>query len=195
MIKIKTQNIDTILKNFKTSKEKVVDKISGEMNKFGLGTVNMAKTLAPFDEGTLKNSINFDFDRKTMTVTIGVNVFYAAFVEFGTRKYAAKYVGSLPAEWQQFAAQYKGKTGRGSFEELVMDLVRWVRLKGIGATYNVGTRRMDRVGKQSAKTTEYADAYAIARMIMINGIRPHPYLVPSVTANREKLLNNLKGIV
>jgi hypothetical protein len=195
VITIKTQNIDTILNNFKTRKNEVIGKIAGEMNKFGLGTVNMAKTLAPVDEGALRNAINFDFDRKTMTVTLGVNVFYAAFVEFGTRKYAAKYVGSLPAEWQQFAAQYKGKRGGGTFDDLVMELVRWVKIKGIGATFNIKTRRRDRVGKQSAKTTEYADAYAIARMIMINGIKPHPYLVPSVIANREKLLNNLKGIV
>jgi len=124
-------------------------------------------------------------------VVVGVD--YGAYLEFGTRKFAARYVASLPADWKAFAATFKGPGG-GNFEEFVMRLTKWVLRKKIGATYNIKTRRRDRVGKQSAKTTAEADAYAIALYIIRNGIRAQPFLYPSAQKNTTILLENIKKI-
>lgn len=160
---------DKLGKVVKTTEEK----LRNEMNAFGLATVADAKRLVPVDEGVLRNSINYSLQTgKSVVVQINVNANYAAYLEFGTRRFAAQYVSSLPADWQTFAAQFKGKGG-GSFEELVMRITEWVMRKGISK----------RVGKQSAATTARADAYAIALSIVRNGIRPHPFLRPAVDKN------------
>jgi HK97 gp10 family phage protein len=171
----------------------VIAKLEKEFDKFGLETVNDAKRLAPVDEGRLRNSINYD--RKKLQVTINVNADYAPYIEFGTRKFATKYVSSLPQEWQVFAATFKGKASKGSFEEFVLRLTKWVKRKSIGASYNITTRRRNRVGKQTADTTANADAYAIALYILRNGIKPQPFLVPAFEKNKIKLIANLKTIL
>lgn len=187
-----TGDIKGIIKN-KT--KRLMDDIRDEISAFGEETVNDAKRLAPVDEGHLRNSIAavYSVGQKGFEVEIVVATDYAAYIEFGTKGFAQKYVATLPTEWQQFAAKYKGGGG-GSFDELVMRLTRWVRMKGIGATYNVQTRKRDRIGKQSAKTTMEADAYAIALHIVRHGVRQHPFLYPAVEKNRIKLLNNLKAL-
>ncbi len=73
-----------------------------------------------------------------------------------------------------------------------MRITEWVIRKKIGATYNTKTKRRDRVGKQSAKTTSQADAYAIALHIVRNGIRPHPFLYPAVMKNTPILYQHLR---
>lgn len=173
-------------------KEDVTKILTDEFNKYGTDVVTAAKRRAPNYEGRLVNAIGFKEKDLEVEITVGVN--YAAYVEFGTKKFAAKYVATLPAEWQVFAAQYKGKGSGGSFEEFVMRLTIWVQKRGIGATYNIKTRRRDRVGKQSAQTTAEADAYGIALYIIRNGIRPHPFLVPSVEENKVILIANLKNL-
>ena len=186
------QGVDIVLKNIKANVELLKEKINLELKAFGNRTVDNAKDLAPIDESHLKGSINYKAENLSVEITVGVD--YAAFLEFGTKKFAAKYVATLPNEWQTFASQFKGKGGGGTFEEFVMRLTRWVLVKGIGATFNVKTRRQDRVGKQSAETTAKANAYAIALYIIRNGIRPHPYFVPAIEKNKITLVANLKKL-
>lgn len=188
-----TGNVNEVLQ--KRTKTIIAD-IESTLDEFGLNTVSAAKRYAPVDEGHLRSSISYkkaDRNGNNIGVEITVATNYAAYIEFGTRKFAASYVSSLPAEWKDFAAKFKGKSD-GSFEEFVMRLTKWVQRKGIGKTYNIQTRRADRVGKQTAKTTAEADAYAIALHILRNGIRPHPFLYPAVEENRVKLLNNIKKL-
>lgn len=137
---------------------------------FGLDVVRDAKQQVPIDEGQLARSIGTS--AAPLSVEIVVNTDYAAYVEFGTRKYAAQYVSSLPAEWQAFAAQFKGSGGGGTFQELVMRLVRWCKAKGI----------------------EEKAAYPIARSILINGTKPQPFLYPAFEKNRITLLRDLKDL-
>ena len=191
VISINIQGLDVVLKNINGTAKVIEDKINAELKLFGNNTVTDAKRLAPFDEGKLKGSINYKAESLNVEITVGAD--YAAYLEFGTKKFAAKYVATLPNEWQAFANQFKGKGG-GSFEEFVMRLTRWVLVKGIGATFNVKTRRQDKVGKQSAETTAKANAYAIALYIIRNGIRPHPYFVPAVEKNKIILVANLKKL-
>ena len=180
----------------KEKTKRLLQEVEDAVNDFGQDTVNDAKRLAPVNEGFLRNAISYvpvKSGSSLIEVEIVVAADYAAYVEFGTRKFAAQYVATLPSEWQTFAAQFKGPGG-GSFDEFVMRLTRWVLKKGIGKTQNVTTRKTDRVGKQSAKTTAEADAYAIALYIMRNGIRPHPFLYPAVTKNKIELFKRIKAL-
>jgi hypothetical protein len=104
-----------------------------------------------------------------LLVTIEAGAFYASFIEFGTRKYAAEYVPKLPAEWIDIASKTKGKT-RGTFKDMVASLTKWVEKK--------------------VPTDEDPEvvAKAIAIKILRNGIRPRPYLYPAVTKN----INNFR---
>lgn len=199
-LKIKLNNLDVVLSNLRGINEKARGVIQKELDSFGLNTVNDAKRFAPVDEGTLRGKIFYKKEKLKVTVTVGVN--YGALLEFGTRKFAAAYVASLPPDWQTFAATFKGPGG-GSFEEMVMRLTEWVHRKGLGSgksgkpigvtgTYSVKTGR--RTGGKAKQADENkAAAYAIARAIMIKGIRPHPYLFPAYEKNRIILINNLKA--
>ncbi len=165
-----------------------------------MNTVSDAKRFAPADEGTLRGKISYKKEDLKVTVTVGVN--YAAYLEFGTRKFAAAWVSSLPADWQTFAAKFKGPAG-GTFEELVMRLTEWVHRKGLGSgkagksigvagTYSVKSGR--RTGNKATQASQdKSAAYAIARSIMIKGIKPHPFLYPAYEKNRIELVNNLKA--
>ncbi|WP_434127591.1 HK97 gp10 family phage protein, partial [Enterococcus faecium] len=80
--------------------------ISGALYKFGVRVEQDAKKLAPVNEGLLKSSIEREGTALTQSILVRAN--YAAFVEFGTRKFAAEYVNTLPLEWQQLAERAKG---------------------------------------------------------------------------------------
>ena len=197
-LNIKVNNLDAVLKKVDNITKKFEAAAEQELNGWADQTATLAKLKSPVDEGHLAGSINANHVAKsgfnlTAGVTVAVN--YAAYVEFGTKKFAAAYVSSLPQDWQTFAASYKGSAGGGSFEDFVMRLTRWVRLKGIGATYNIKTRRRDRIGRQTAQQTIEADAYAIALYIIRHGIKPHPFLFPSYVKTVAELKKNLKSLV
>lgn len=80
------------------------------LQKYAVKVDNDAKRLAPVNFGRLRSAIGFDAAQivTTNTVTFFCNVDYAAYMEFGTGPYAAKYVTSLEPEWQSLAQQFKG---------------------------------------------------------------------------------------
>lgn len=169
-------------------------------NKFGARVEETAKQNAPIDEGLLKSSIRHDMVKLGTQITVGVN--YAAYVEFGTRRFAAEWVATLPPTWQALAAQSKGGTG-GSFAELVERITLWVHRKGLGTgfagdigvagTYSTKTRK--RTGSKS--TQEMQDkqvAYLITRKILREGIPAQPFLYPAVNECTPLLLKELSEI-
>lgn len=195
---LEIKNLDKVIAEIKAYPQDLEKIINAEFKSFGAVTVGEAQRLAPVDEGRLRQSINSKDEN--LKVTIGANVDYAAYIEFGTKGFAAAYVGTLPAEWQQFAAEFRGPGG-GSFKELVMRITEWVHRKGLGSgfagtlgiagTYSVKTRK--RTGTK--KTQEQQDkqiAYLIARKILIKGIPAHPFLIPAFEHNKQKLIDNLK---
>jgi hypothetical protein len=117
----------------------------------------------------LLRSINANYGNGSASVTASTK--YAAYIEFGTRKFAAAYVSSLPADWQTYAATFKGKTG-GTFKQFLLSIIGWVSRKGI----------------------DKKAAYPIARKIMIDGIKPKPFLYPSVNKTLPVLRKNLRAI-
>jgi phage gpG-like protein len=58
--------------------------------------------------GTLRQSINVQ-KAENLSYNVGSNVFYAAYMEFGTGNLAASYVAGLPEEFQELAIQYKAE--------------------------------------------------------------------------------------
>ena len=57
--------------------------------------------------GTLRQSITLGRLEDRLGYEVGSNLFYAPYVEFGTGNLAAKYVATLPTEFQELAIQYK----------------------------------------------------------------------------------------
>lgn len=156
---------------------------------FGIRVEQAAKQLAPKDESRLAGAIFQQPGR--LSSTIGCSVEYASFLEFGTRRYAAAYVSSLPADWQSYAATTKGKTGRGTMDDFIQAIMAWVQRKGIGAfktkSGNVSQSASSHAAMQQA-------AYWIAINILQNGIQPHPYIYPAFEFYRPKLLAELNEI-
>ena len=184
--------------NFKN----VETQIQSSLNTFGTNVRYDAITNAPDDTGHLKQSIHFYPEPLTAIVVVNVN--YAAYVEFGTRKFADQTVAALPPDWQQFAAQFKGGNG-GSFQEFVKRLTLWVHRKGLGdgrsskkpigvtGTYSVKIGK--RTGSEKTQADEdYNAAYGIALYLLKNGIKAQPFFYPAFKNNQQKLINSLNDI-
>ena len=150
----------------------VQNDVQAELNAWADDTAANAKSLVrtnSSDEGMLLRSISPKYGQGLASVVASAK--YAAYIEFGTRKYAADYVSSLPADWQTYAATFKGKAG-GTFKEFLLSIMGWVSRKGI----------------------DKKAAYPIARKIMIDGIRAKPFLYPSVQKTLPELKKNLIAI-
>lgn len=171
-INIQMQGLDVAFANIDKKVKLFELDLIEELSEWAKQTSLRASQLAPTDEGHLKGAINPDYATKgklKASVTVAVN--YAAYLEFGTKKYAAAYVSSLPADWQTFASEFRGGTG-GGFAEFVKRITEWVARKGI----------------------DKEAAYPIALSILRNGIKPQPYLYPAVKENNKKLIDNLKNL-
>lgn len=188
---LKITGLDAKLKFFDKLPKELEVGIGNEIKAWAANTAADAARRAPKNEGFLRNSIKPSYTKLHGKVTVGAD--YGAYLEFGTRKFAAQYVASLPQDWKTFAASFKG-SGGGSFEELVMRITRWVKQKGIGHTFDVSTHRRVRIGRQTAAQTDYATAYAIALKIVRYGIPAQPYLYPAVVENTKILVDNIKKI-
>lgn len=164
---IKIEGLEKTLARFDAKKYE--PEIQKSFDKFGLRVELQAKQNVPVDEGKLKGSIFQQPGR--LSSTVGASADYASFMEFGTRRFAAAYVATLPTDWQQFAAQYRGGGG-GSFQDFVMSLMGWCKRHGI---------------------SEKA-AYPIAIKILKNGLKPQPYLYPAFNKAQDQLIKDLKEI-
>ena len=160
--------LDAALK--KLDVKKFNQDISDELDAFGFDVVRDAKQNVPVDEGFLKNSISHV--KENLSVEIIAAAEYAGYQEFGTMAFASQYVSTLPSEWQELAKQSKGGKG-GSFIEFVQRLMGWCKRKGI----------------------EEKAAYPIAKKILINGIKPQPFLFPAYEKNRPLLIESLKKLL
>lgn len=146
--------------------------VQDELNAFAFEVEGTAKQLAPADEGRLRNAISAVPGNGNLEASIVATVGYAAFMEFGTRKFAAAYVATLPPDWQSYAATFKGQSS-GNFDSFLLAIIGWVKRKGI----------------------ENKAAYPIALSILRNGIRERPFLYPAVNQHKPELTNRLKNIL
>jgi len=171
------------------------------LGRYSEGVVNDAKSNLrrekAINNGGLVNSIYAEKPQNGR-VNIIAGASYAAFIEFGTRKFAASYVASLPKEWKDLASQSKGKGG-GTFKELVQAIAQWVADKSIDpetaitGTFSIKTRK--RTGSKKTKEEQNLKAaYPIVKSILKNGIRARPYLYPAVVKNQNKFAEELAKV-
>lgn len=164
---IKIEGLEKTLARFDVKKYE--PQIQQSFDKFGLRVELAAKQAVPVDEGKLKGSIFQQPGR--LSSTFGASADYASFQEFGTRKFAAAYIATLPKDWQSFALQYKGGGG-GTFADFVRSLVGWCKRHGLSEKL----------------------AYPIALKILKNGMKPQPFLYPAFNKAKDQLIKDLQAI-
>ena len=164
---IKIEGLEKTLARFDVKKYE--PQIQQSFDKFGLRVELAAKQAVPVDEGRLKGSIFQQPGR--LSSTFGASADYASFQEFGTRKFAAAYIATLPKDWQSFALQYKGGGG-GTFADFVSSLVGWCKRHGLSEKL----------------------AYPIALKILRNGMKPQPFLYPAFNKAKDQLIKDLQAI-
>ena len=197
MMKIEVKGFEAVIKKFDTLAKESQEKVQIALNTWADKTAQDAKSLVSekriTDEGALLRSINPLYGNGSAGVV--ANSKYAAYMEFGTRKFAASYIGSLPPEWSAYAAQFQGPSSMGgTFKQFVESIMAWMKRKGIkGGTYSVKTRRR-KGSKQQKENEDKSVAYAIAKKIMRDGIKQRPFLYPSVLKNLPQLEKDLKEI-
>jgi hypothetical protein len=136
--------------------------LSDEMAASAINIERSAKRLAPGNLGKLRQSINHDTGN-SLFKSVFSTVEYAPYVEFGTRGKAR-----IPAGYEAFAAQYKGKGAKGAWKAIEF----WIKRKGI-----------------DPKLT-----FVIFRSIMRNGIAPQPFMIPAYEKEKPALLKRLKAL-
>lgn len=148
--------------------------------------VRLAKNAAPVNMGVLKNGITYAqviSDKTHTTFEVVSNVKYSPYIEFGTKGKFAPYPGT-----EQFASQFRGK-GTGTIDEFFLNILDWVKSKGIADTKTKGGRR-----KRADDSGAYDAAFAIMMSILKKGVKPHPYFfrhIPIVKKQLEKEINNI----
>ena len=88
-IKLEVKGVKETLAQIDLRNKKVRQAVQEQVNKSALNIQREAKKRCPVDTGALRNSITVDF-YGIMSAEIGPHMPYAPYVEFGTRKMAAK---------------------------------------------------------------------------------------------------------
>ena len=122
MLSIKLNGLDNLIATVEKTAKRAESETKVALTKFAKNTETEAKRLAPANEGRLRNSVNGTVDGFTAKITVTAD--YAAYLEFGTRKFAARYVATLPQDWQSYAATFRGKGG-GTFDQFIQDIMQW----------------------------------------------------------------------
>ena len=192
-MELQVKGIDALIRKMDKLASNVQKDVQAELNAWADATSTNAKSLVSAnssDEGALLRSISPLYGDGTASVVASAK--YAAYIEFGTRKYAAAYVSTLPADWQTYAASFKGKAG-GDYFEFLNAILDWVKRKGITARYSVKTKK--RLRNSKADDDRLVDAaQAIALSILRNGIKPKPFMYPSVNKTLPTLKKKLRAI-
>ena len=149
---------------------KFPDIVSDILNDNAEAIVLRAKRDAPADRGDLRKGISFTND-KQLEKHITSRAPYSAYVEFGTGKYAAQEVSKYPPAYQTFAAQYRGGK-KPSIKGLLFILMEW----------------FERVGIKDKQ-----HRYFIAKNIFINGIHPHPFLIPALIDQQKEIIKDFQN--
>jgi hypothetical protein len=195
-ITIKLEGLNQVQKAIRDLPKNISIEIEKQFQATGFDIVRDAKALAPVDEAHLKSSISHvvKTTEKNVLLEIVVAADYAAYIEFGTGRFAMTYVSKLPKDWQTFAREFRGPGG-GTFAELVERLTEWVRRKGIAAQRSYVTKKPKRLGsKQVQAAQDYNTAYIIALSILAHGVIAHPFLYPSVEYHKPLLITSLNNL-
>ena len=195
MIDITVSNLDVTVKalsDFTKTKRVFIQKALNDCADRVASDAKQLVSQNSADTGKLMGSIQPEYGDGSSRVVVNSN--YAAYIEFGTRKFASQTISSLPTDWQQYASSFRGPTGK-SFDELVKNITEWVKRKGINfGRYSVKTKR--RLGSKETRQKEDQNTIRMIVMsILKNGIKARPFLYPSVNKNLPKLIEDLKKAI
>lgn len=123
------------------------------------------------DQGLLMASMVLVQDREHRRYQTGNTAYYSPYIEFGT---GAKV--NVPAEWKDYASQFMGPAGHGTFDDFVNNLIDWMKRKGIVPDTGTNWDDYDHF------------AFMVALKILHNGLAPHPFLYPAY----QQVTKNLK---
>lgn len=98
-------NVSRVIADFDKLTKNILQGIDDEMDANAEEIADNARADVPKELGQLAGSISVIRD-KFLERTVVANKFYAPFVEFGTGKYAAAYVQTLPEALQQYAMNF-----------------------------------------------------------------------------------------
>lgn len=173
MIKLEIVGLNAVLDKFKTYPETVQKVANAELKAWADDVARDAKAnlqVRTSNTGALAGSITPLYGDMSASVTVNSN--YGAYVEFGTRKFAADYVSGLPNDWQKLAQGAKGPGG-GNIDQFKASIMQWAKDRGIDEKL----------------------VFPIMRKILRDGIRPQPYLYPAVNKNTPLLIQRLKELL
>lgn len=129
-----------------------------------------AKQNAPADLGKIRQGIvKEQIDQ--FRVMIAATAPESAFQEFGTGGRV-----EVPEAMADIANEFQGQSG-GAMADFILALVGWIGRHGISGTKN--------------ETPEQI-AWAMARAILRDGLRPQPFLYPAFVAQSQKLVPMLE---
>ncbi len=139
-----------------------------------------AKQSAPADLGKIRQGIGKEQDGNT--VRIFCNAPEAIFQEFGTGPMV-----DVPARFSDVAMAGKN-SGSGTWADFIIALTGWISRHGLLNTYSVKTHR---ASFKASKDQNEQLAYAIAKKILRDGLKPQPFLYPALINNEKKILDSL----
>lgn len=164
--KVNNREIKRAITKIKKLKQSAVTQTDKKIEATARRIEGSAKSRVPVYMGRLRSSI--DVRGKNLRREVFTPVYYAPYVEFGTKAKA-----DIPAGLESYAMQFKGNRGGGSFNSLLKNIESWVTSKGI---------------PQEA-------AFHIAVSIARYGVRAQPFLFPAFFREQPKLLNDLKKML
>lgn len=174
LIKANVIGLDQLKARIQNATKETQTLVDAELEAAAMNFVGLAKKdLASQggDRGTLLRSITYN-KKADLQYTVSANVFYAPFIEFGTKSKFNPYPGT-----EEFASQYKGAKGSGTLR--LIDAIRgWVKRKRIATG-----KEVDRV------------SFLIARSIYKNGISPKPFFFKQITPVRNNLVQNVTRVL
>ena len=174
LIKANVIGLDQLKARIQNATKETQTLVDAELEAAAMNFVGLAKKdLASQggDRGTLLRSITYN-KKADLQYTVSANVFYAPFIEFGTKSKFNPYPGT-----EEFASQYKGVKGSGTLR-LIDAIKGWVKRKRIATG-----KEVDRV------------AFLIARSIYKNGISPKPFFFKQITPVRNNLVQNVTRVL
>ncbi len=190
MLKVSYIGFNEYLARIKAAPAKLQKEVDAEVNKAADMFRDTAKRdLASQggDRGTLMKSIAV-VKEDTLKYRVSANVFYAPYVEFGTKKKV-----SITPGFEDVAASAKGLPKRGDYYDFLNSILDWVKRKGLHNIKNSYTGK--NVGGKAAKENLVVLAEAIAWSIMKNGIAPKPFFFKQFAPTRTLLTTKLKNLL
>lgn len=174
MVKVNVIGLESLKSRIDSASKELKTDVDAELQAAAFDFVALAKRDVASqggDRGTLLRSIT-QSKKGDMSYVVSANVFYAPFIEFGTKTKFNPYPGT-----EEYASQFKGAKGSGTLK-LIDAIKGWVKRKGIAK------------GKEADKA-----AFLIARSIYKKGISPKPFFFKQVPIVREKLLTNVTRVL